>query len=427
MSLKVKYALFILLIHSIIALLAYQLLQEQKMYFILAEIGIIISLVISYSLYRSFIRPLQFLYTGMDAIQDKDFNVKFVKTGYKEMDRLIEVYNKMIDNIRMERTQVQEQHYFLMELIHASPAGIIILDFDDRLTDINPKARHIFQIQEQDTQKSLKDFEHPLLQQIALLKAGSSKILSSDGFEKYKCQVSHFIHKGFNRKFILIQELSKEILEAEKRAYGKVIRMMAHEVNNSIGAINSILNTMADFFEEEKSEWAEPLGIAIRRNEQMNAFMRNFAKVIRLPEPHREQTDLNQLVRNIGKLMEEQAKSQQINIHFDLSDRPVYAFLDNQQFEQLLVNLIKNSLESIHQSGIVELKTLANPSSLLVRDNGPGIKASDTDKIFTPFFSTKKEGQGVGLTLVREILSNHNAQFSLKTLADGWTEFRIVF
>ncbi len=427
MSLKTKYALFITVIHLIVAILAYQLLKDQKVFFFLAEIGIILSLIIAYALYRSFIRPLQFLYTGTDAILDKDFNVKFIKVGSREMDRLIDVYNEMIDNIRIERTQVQQQHYFLMKLINASPAGIIILDYDDHITDVNPKALQLLNLPETCLHKALDKLDHPILNQISKMKTDSSKVLSSDGFEKFKCQVSHFIHKGFNRKFILIQELSREILEAEKRAYGKIIRMMAHEVNNSVGAINSILNTMVDFYETEENEWKEPLKIAIQRNDRMNQFMANFAKVVRLPAPNFEAININSLAESIGKLMEEQARLQDIRIDFQLYPEPVYVNLDIRQMEQVLVNIIKNAIESIGQNGTICLLTSASPGTIIIRDNGPGIKAENAEKIFSPFFSTKKNGQGVGLTLIREILLNHKAQFHLKTESDGWTEFRISF
>lgn len=426
MSLKLKYALFIIIIHAVIAILAFQLLQERKAWFFVAEIGVIISLVISYGLYRSLIRPLQFLYSGVDAIQDKDFNIKFVKTGSREMDKLIDVYNHMIDNIRTERTQVQEQHYFLMKLINASPTGIIILDYDGSITDINPKAIELLHLPNQQWQQNIKKQSHPVLDQIIKIPVDESAIISADGFEKYKCQVSHFIHKGFNRKFILIQELSREILEAEKRAYGKIIRMMAHEVNNSVGAINSILNIMADYYKEEQSEWSEPLNVAIQRNNNMNKFMANFAKVIRLPEPHLERVEINQLLRNIGTLLSEQAKAKDIKVSFQLHDGPIYSLLDPQQIEQVLVNIIKNAIESIGENGLIELSTIASPATIRISDNGPGIAPENAEHLFTPFFSTKRDGQGVGLMLIREILINHNAQFSLKTGEDGWTDFQII-
>jgi len=413
----------------VIAYLSYQLLIEEKQWFFLAEVGILISLLFSWMLYRSFIRPLQFMYSGTDAIEDKDFNVKFVKTGSKEMDRLIKVYNQMIDNIREERIQVEEQHFFLVKLINASPNGIVILDYDDKIAEINPRAKTLLGLKKNELNQSIFDLDHPVLNQIAKLEIDESKVLSVEGYEKYKCQVSQFIHRGFKRKFILIQELSKEILEAEKRAYGKVIRMMAHEVNNSIGAINSIIQSQIDFGID--GDGKEALQIAYNRNDRMNRFMKNFAKVVRLPRPKLEKTVLNELVENVGKLMLPQANAQNIELEFILSKEVISAKADLQQMEQVLVNILKNSMESfasqeVRNDSKIQIIISENPKTILIRDNGAGIDPLVANDLFTPFFSTKKEGQGVGLMLIREILVNHNAQFSLKTLADGWTEFRIV-
>ena len=148
MSLRVKYFLFIAIIHITIAYLCFLVLREQKLYFLLSEFGILFSLFLSYLMYRSFIRPLEFMYSGTDAITDKDFTIKFVKTGSKEMDKLIDVYSSMINNIREERIQVEEQYFFLKKLINASPNGIIILDYDEKITDINPRAMNLLELDE---------------------------------------------------------------------------------------------------------------------------------------------------------------------------------------------------------------------------------------------------------------------------------------
>jgi two-component system nitrogen regulation sensor histidine kinase NtrY len=427
MSLRLKYFLFISIIHIVIAYLCFLVLRDQKLYFLLSEFAILFSLFLSYLMYRSFIRPLEFMYSGTDAITDKDFTIKFVKTGSKEMDKLIDVYNSMIDNIREERIQVEEQHFFLKKLINASPNGIIILDYDEKITDINPRAMSLLDLNESAIQQSISNLGNPILLQIAQLEIGKANIISAEGFEKYKCEVSHFIHRGFKRKFILIQELSKEILEAEKRAYGKIIRMMAHEVNNSIGAINSILQTHVEYNTEENSDERESLEIAIERNNSMSSFMKNFAKVVRLPKPYLEKIELNELLQNIGKLMASQAKTKNITIELHLHKNPIFTSIDSKQIEQVLVNIIKNSIESIDNQGVIQIISQASPATILVRDNGAGISPEAADDLFTPFFSTKKDGQGVGLTLIREVLLNHDAQFNLKTKEDAWTEFRIVF
>ncbi len=430
LSLKVKYFIFIFLIHVLIAVLFYYVFEEQKYYFLVAEIGIIISLWLSYSMYKSFIQPLEFLGSGANAIADKDFNVKFVKTGAKEMDHLVNVYNAMIDNIQQERIHVKEQHFFLEKLINASPAGMLILDYDDRLTEINPKANQLLQLDDHWKNKHLVDLDNELLNEIAKVDIGQSTVISLHGMDQYKCEVSHFIHKGFQRKFILIQELSREILEAEKRAYGKVIRMMAHEVNNSIGAINSIMQSTVDYIEDDVKDFDEDiktsLAIAIDRNKNLNKFMANFADIIRLPEPTFETIELNQLVKKIATLMEPKAQKNQINFVYELVKEELRCRADEQQLEQVLVNILKNSIEAIDEKGTIKFVTKSYPHTIIIADNGIGISKDIAEKLFTPFFSTKADGQGLGLTLIREILSNHNTQFSLET-KNGWTSFIIVF
>jgi len=432
MSLKWRYFLFIGLIHLVIALLSYQLLRDHKLWFIAAELIMLGSLVLSYNLYRSLIKPLQFLSSGIDAIADKDFAIRFRDTGSREMNRLIHVYNEMMDNIRDERAQVQEQHYFLEKLIHASPAGIILLDYDDHISDINPQAIQMLGLKDAAIGAKLACQKHPILEEIATWPAGKSGIVRGKGQEQFKCEVSHFVHRGFRRKFILIQELSREILAAEKRAYGKVIRMMAHEVNNSMGAINSILQSTIDAYpDHEEDDLADDirqsLQIAMDRNSRLNGFMQNFAKVVRLPEASLKPKSLQQLLRNVHHLMVPQAQNQGTDLQLRLPVEDRTHPIDEKLMEQALVNMIKNALESLEQGGEIRIRFDKQPFQIVVADNGPGIDPADQANLMTPFFSTKPKGQGIGLTLIREIAEQHQAFFQLETLHGGWTESRFVF
>ena len=138
MRLNWQYFLYMALLHGLLGLMAYKLLEEAVAWLLLVELGLLLSFVLSYILYRKFTRPLRLLGTGIDAIKDQDFSVRFRPTGSAEMDRLVKVYNQMLDHIREERRQVQEQHFFLDRLIQASPAGIVLLDYDGHVTEINP-------------------------------------------------------------------------------------------------------------------------------------------------------------------------------------------------------------------------------------------------------------------------------------------------
>ncbi|MDJ1504164.1 sensor histidine kinase [Xanthocytophaga agilis] len=428
MTLKVKYILFIALVHSILLVFSFYWLKDNKILFIVTEALILLSIGASVMLYQDFIQPLKLIMTGIDSIKDKDFNVKFVKTGKYEMDQLIGVYNMMIDKLREERTLQQQQHFFLENLIQASPIGIIILDFDQKIASINPKAAQFIDLTDQTIfGKALNEVSHPLLEALTDLPSGESKTVSINGIEMYKCQKSHFVDRGFQRYFITIEELSAELLKAEKNAYGKVIRMMAHEVNNSIGPINSILDSALTYKAIEKPEYIHALQVAMERNQRLNIFMRNFADVVRLPQPQREQADIHHIIRDVATLMEQQAIASGIEFNIDIPDLPFLVFIDVQQIEQVLVNIIKNAIESIEQNGKIEFISKPDLRTLIVQDSGKGISKEAAAQLFSPFFSTKREGQGIGLTLIREILLNHDCDFSLQTLATGYTEFRIVF
>ena len=429
MTLKVKYWLYLASIHALLFFLAYELLNENMWYVLLAEVGIILLLWLGHRIFLSFLRPVERMIQGADAIEDQDFHHTFSATKAPEMNRLVTVYNNMIEHIRQERIQIAEQHFFLDKLIEASPSGIVLLDYDNHLTQLNPSAKRWLRLTDAALGKSVAELDHPILNRINQLEVGESSIVSAHGMEQYRCHMVDFVHRGFHRKFFLMEELSRELLATEKRAYGKVIRMMAHEVNNSIGAINSILDSLQEMHREatppQPTEVIELLEIPIRRNDRLTQFMKNFASVIRLPEPHLEAIDLNVLIQQVASLMQVQAQERNIQFQLDLPSAPVRTRLDQNQMEQVLVNVIKNAMESIGEGGIIHFQTHQSPIGFSISDNGPGIEEGVASELFSPFFSTKATGQGVGLTLVREILMNHGTRFSLETKQDGWTVFEV--
>jgi len=418
MKLKTKYILFLVIIHLTCLVMSYFIFKENKLIFLLTEVFIIISIIISLSLYKQLIAPLTYLRQGISAIKDKDFNVKFLLTGKKEVDELVDVYNRMIDELRTERTKQQEQHFFLEKLVQTSPTGIIILDYDGQIKQINPKATEI-----------LADNPNLLENQFYGLKTGSAKILRANGLHTYKIQKSRFIDRGFERVFIMMEEVTAEIFAAEKGVYTKVIRMMAHEVNNTIGPVNSIINTALSqqhlWLKDDDLQLRNAMKVAVDRNQNLNGFMRNFADLVKLPEANRKKIDLVALLRSVAELMFYPANEKNIIIKTDVNDDPYFIFADAEQMEQALINIVKNAIEAIGETGTVKLALDQSQKTLIISDTGKGISLQDTEQLFSPFFSTKKDGQGIGLTLVREILLNHGFEFSLKTIKVNDTQFEI--
>ncbi len=432
MKLRTKYILFVAIIHLAALGLSWVLFDQNRIFFLFAEAVILVSIAISWSLYNQLLLPLKSMMQGVNAIKDQDFNVKFVETGKHEVDQLISVYNQMIDQLRTERTTQQEQHFFLEKLIHTSPTGIIILDHDGNIQQLNPKAAEIIQA---DIRTLIKQpvsvLPDVIAKTIDSLKSGEAKMIKLSGANTYKVSCSHFIDRGFARKFIMIEELTAEILTAEKNVYGKVIRMMAHEVNNTIGPVNSIIETALKtdklWLNHEHDLVKDAMRIAADRNQNLNLFMRNFADLVKLPPPNKRNADLCLTTQNVAQLMQLSATEKQVVITTDIPNRPVYVMADEQQLEQALINIVKNAIEAVGRDGSVAININAEKRQLTITDSGKGITPEQSAQLFTPFYTTKSDGQGIGLTLVREILLNHGFDFSLETISAGKTVFKIDF
>ena len=431
MKLRTKFILVIIILHLVTLVLSFYIFQNNIVLFIASELLILVSVIFSLQLYNQMLKPLQTVVNGIEAIKDKDFNVKFLRTGTYEMDRLIDVYNEMMDHLKTERTRQEQQHFFLEKLIYTSPTGILILDFDAKVQQVNPKACMILGVPEKELLKQpVVSIDKPLMQEIAQLQSGESKTFSPDGIHTYKLQRSHFIDRGFARSFVMIEELTAEILAAEKKAYGKVIRMMAHEVNNTIGPVNSILDSTLktkDLWTKEHETLRNALHVAFDRNQGLNIFMRNFADVVRLPPPNKAQVDLHQVIKRVSALFEFKAADARIQFEFQIPGKPYIIHADQQQMEQALINIIKNSMEAIETDGNIVIAINPDLHKLTIIDSGKGITNEQSEHLFSPFYSTKKDGQGVGLTLVKEILFNHDFAFSLKTPEVSKTVFTILF
>lgn len=433
MKLKTKLIIYIIFIHSIIILVAIPLLPDYPIWFIATEVLVLFSIIISIYFFQSFFRRLTLIHAGIQSIRERDFTTKFVTVGQNELDQLLQVYNQMIDKLREERVKQQEQHFFLDRLIQASPSAILILDFEERLTHLNPAAIALLGLDaSQVIGKKFQEIPAKLAAELSGLQRNQAQTIRLNGIQTYKCQKAHFLDRGFQHYFILIEELTDEILKSERQAYEKVIRQMSHEINNSIGAVNSILNSILNFKTqidvEIRDDYTNALQVAIDRNTHLNRFMANFADVIRLPAPMKQRVNLHQLLQSVQHLLSTGLEARRIKTTWHLASSEITMRFDAQQMEHVLVNILKNAMESIGENGEICIITRQQPfPHLVIQDNGAGIPRENQARLFTPFFSTKKDGQGIGLTLIREILLNHGYNFSLETKESGFTEFRIDF
>jgi nitrogen fixation/metabolism regulation signal transduction histidine kinase len=436
MSLRAKIILYLVLIHAVLAVISGLALREDRLWLLAVEPLFVLSIVFGILLVRTFFVPLDLIRTGAELIGERDFTSQFREVGQPEMDALVRIYNQMIDRLREERLKLQEQHYFLEKVLAASPAGILTLDFDGRVATLNPAAEALLQVSGDEARgkdlAALAALASPAglaLASLAAIPEGGSEVLALTGGRRLKATRAELFDRGFPRGFLLLEELTEELRASEKAAYGKLIRMMSHEINNSVGAVGSLLDSFRGYGGELKGEdrddYLQGIAVAVTRLENLRAFMNGFAEVVRLPPPDRRPTDLKRLVEEILILMRPELDRRRIRVDWEPAEPPAPVDLDRNQIEQVLVNVLKNAMESIGEDGRILLRL--DRGSLAIHDSGPGLPQEVRALLFTPFFSTKRNGRGLGLTLVQEILSAHGFEFSLGPGEGGGAEFRVGF
>ena len=430
MTLRTKFILFAVFVHLLMGVLAWYLLQQSKFMFLAMELLIIASVYTTAQLYRSFFKPLSLIRAGIESIKDKDFSTTFTAVGQRDLDDLVNVYNRMIVQLRRERLAQAEKHFLLDKLIQASPAGIILLGFDNQVESINPAAERFLGLQLAELQgKHVSQLPADWASHLKDLPTGQSVTFRIHGTWTYRCHRAHFLDRGFQHYFILIEELTEAILQNERQAYEKVIRVMSHEVNNTTGAINSILGSLQHYIPQlhpdDQTDYEHVLQVAIERNSNLSRFMANFADVVRLPQPKKELTDVHALLNDLHRLLKPELENRHIRFTTKLAPEPLQADLDKNQMEQVLLNIFKNAIEAIHENGEIGVQTQVHPPRITITDNGEGIPEHVQAHLFTPFYTSKKTGQGIGLTMVRDILMNHGYTFSLSSDGSGQTQFVI--
>lgn len=428
MRIKGFFTIFILLLLILAGLLLYVSSQMKQTYFYIGEGSILFILLYLIFFYRKIVKPLNSIGFGMELLREQDFSSRLSPVGQYEADRIVNIFNRMMEQLKNERLHLREQNNFLDLLIKASPMGLIVATLDEDISELNPMALKMLGIRTQDALgKKPSEIDSPLAHELANVQKGQTVTVRLNNSAIYKCTHSSFIDHGFQRSFFLIESLTDEVMKAEKKAYEKVIRMIAHEVNNTTAGITSTLDTVEQALstEKDKEDICDVMRVCTERCFSMSRFITRFADVVKIPEPTYSFVNLNDLVFTCKRFMEGMCTDRNIHLRMEIDETLGNVKLDASLFEQVLVNIIKNAAESIGKDGEIIIRT-HSPATIEVIDNGKGIGKEAETKLFSPFFSTKPNGQGIGLIFIREVLTRHSCTFSLRTYADGLTRFLIV-
>jgi two-component system nitrogen regulation sensor histidine kinase NtrY len=461
-TLQTRLTAYLAVLHLALAGCALLLLPQQPLLFVGAELLLAASLALGWWLVQRALEPLGYTRRFHDLLQDQQYAARLAAPGVTELDELVGMFNGMLTALHRERLAIGEQQGFLERLLEATPSAVLVFDFDHAISLVNASAIALLGL-EAPLGKPLSAWEledavfdpsldergrarsRDLVRQLDALALGDSRLLVDLEGRRYRAQRSRFFDRGFARHFLIVEELTAELEDSERATYARLIRVLAHEVNNTVAATGSVLDSLLNYrsqlAERDAGDFVTAIVAVKRRNGSLGEFIDRFTKVVKMPAPELRPTRLQDVVEDILWLNREQCNTRGIQLGWSRCDGVAPMPLDVQLIEQALLNIVKNAVEAIDERNArdgakggarggairVELEDQGERVRLSVIDSGGLLDSAPGRQLFTPFFSTKKGGQGIGLMFVREVLSRHGCTFALAPGAVGETRFDIWF
>jgi len=363
------------------------------------------------------IRPLQTLANMQSALREGDFSfrVRGARMGDALGELMVEV-NTLSDMLREQRLGAMEASALLTTVMTEIDVAVFAFDGQRKLRLVNRAGERLLS---QNAQQLLGRTADEL--NLADCLDGESARTLEKNFRgqsgRWGVRRSVFRQGGVPHYLIVLTDLSRALREEERQAWQRLVRVLGHELNNSLAPICSIAGSLEEIMKREAraADWEDDLRRGLRviaeRSDALSGFMRDYARLTRLPKPQLRSLDLEALVR--GAAAVETRLAVQIE-----PGPPVRVNADRDQLQQMLINIIRNAVDaSLEAGGKVRVRWARNGNwvNLFVQDEGPGI--ANPANLFVPFFTTKPGGSGIGLALSRQIAEAHGGSVSLENRA----------
>lgn len=282
--------------------------------------------------------------------------------------------------------------------------------------------------------------EDGLPSQLHALPVNKSALLTDPEGRRFRGQRGQFFDRGFAREFLIVEEMTDVLESSERATYDKLVRVLAHEVNNTVAATGSVLGSLlyyqGQLAERDREDFSTAIVAVTRRNVSLGEFIERFTRVVKMPEPDLRPTSLAAMMDDILWLNREHCKHSGITISWTRRDELPALYLDRHLMEQALLNIVKNAVEAIEASQRetgapaylqLALEDEGHQVRLSIIDSGNRLGELPARQLFTPFVSTKKGGQGIGLMFVREVLNRHGLTYRLYSNQAEETVFEMTF
>ncbi|MGV7210099.1 sensor histidine kinase [Oxalobacteraceae bacterium A2-2] len=448
MSLRWRLRAYLIVLHLAGLALTVGLYRERTTLFLAIEAGLLASLALGLWLVGRALEPLNYTRHFHDLLQDQQYAARLKPTGDQGLDQLIAMFNAMLGALYQERLAIGEQRGFLEQLLEATPSAVIVFDFDGRISLLNASAQALLGLDQArglplrhwldgaavpSGDAAARERSLALLALLDALPLGDSQLLADPGGRRYRAQRGQFHDRGFARHFLLIEELTEELESSERATYEKLVRVLAHEVNNTVAATGSVLESLLYYRTQLAERDAEDFGTAVsavqRRNASLGQFIQRFTEVVKMPAPELRPVSLADMLDDIAALYREPCRQRGIELAWRRRDEVGPQMLDRELMEQALVNIVKNAMEAAEaglarRAGQVGLELAQEDGAVRLSVTDSGALEAPPHQLFTPFYSTRKGGQGIGLLFVREVLTRHHYRYRLAA-ADAHTRFDI--
>ena len=384
------------------------------------------------------------------AIRQGDFTNTYQQKAGRSGALLAYAYHQLVSTYQRLRREKESNHQYLQNVIEHVSIALLGFDQKESITLINPAAHALLQLPVVRHLSDIQAVDETLYQQMQTLEAGQKKMVKvvRDGrLMQLALQVSEFYLQGEYYKLISLQDLRRELEEQELAAWQKLIRVLTHEIMNSVipianlsGMVHQTLRQtqqasrleLATLGEEDSQDLLQSLQVMEDRSKGLVNFVKAYRSITQVAQPHFREVRINDLVNRVHTLLAPTLREGNIRWQQQLSSPDLSFTVDLELVEQVLINLIKNATEALTEidDPVLSLRayrTLQNEVLIEIQDNGEGMEDDVMEQIFIPFYTTKAEGSGVGLSLSQQIMRLHQGGLSVRSSVGRGTTFTLHF